>query len=141
MMNSHNFSISSNLTQMVNFPTWISDCDCHSPAFLDLFSSCNTSIGYTMAFTSLVNYDHVVLLVSINFLTNSKQVTLFHCIAYDYSLAVWDSLWDHLRGVPWEDIFKLRVSAAASEFCVWFQVRVDVYIPYRMYQVKCHSCP
>ena len=33
-------------------------------------------------------------------------------IAYDY----WESLRDHLRDVPWEDIFKLSASAAASEF-------------------------
>ena len=40
----------------------------------------------------------------------------FHLIAYDYSLADWDGLCDHLRDVPWEDIFKLSASAAASEF-------------------------
>ena len=34
---SYNFSISNDLTQIVNFPTWISDCDSHSPALLDLF--------------------------------------------------------------------------------------------------------
>ena len=33
----YNFSISNDLTQMVNFPIWIPDCDCHSPALLDLF--------------------------------------------------------------------------------------------------------
>ena len=41
-----------------------------------------------------------------------------HCIAYDYSCADWDGLQDHLRDVPWEDIFKFDASAAAaSEFC------------------------
>ena len=33
------FCISKNLTQMVNFPTLIPDCDSHSPALLDLFLS------------------------------------------------------------------------------------------------------
>ena len=33
----YNISISNDLTQMVNFPTQIPDCDSHSPAFLDLF--------------------------------------------------------------------------------------------------------
>ena len=33
----YNFSISNDLTQMVNFPTQIPDCDSHSPALLDLF--------------------------------------------------------------------------------------------------------
>ena len=48
---------------------------------------------------------------------------------------------DHLRDVPWEDIFKLSASAAASEFCEWVQVGIDVYIPHKKYQVKPHSSP
>ena len=40
----HNFSISNDLTQMVNFLTRISDCDTHSPALLDLFISSDASI-------------------------------------------------------------------------------------------------
>ena len=43
-------------------------------------------------------------------------------IAYDYSRADWNGLYDHLGDVPWEDIFKLRTSAAVSEFCEWVQV-------------------
>ena len=43
----------------------------------------------------------------------------FHCIAYDYSPADWDSLGDHLRDIPWENIFKLSASAAVSEFFEW----------------------
>ena len=31
----YNFSISNDLTQIVNFPTWIPDCDSHNPALLD----------------------------------------------------------------------------------------------------------
>ena len=46
-----------------------------------------------------------------------------------------------MRDVPWEDIFKLGASAAASEFCEWVQVGTDVYIPHRKYQVKPHSSP
>ena len=33
-----------------------------------------------------------------------------------------DGLRDHLRDVPWEAIFKLSASAAASKFCEWVQV-------------------
>ena len=62
-------------------------------------------------------------------------------MAYDYSHADWDGLCDHLRGVPWEDIFKLSASAAASEFCEWVQVGIDVYIPHCKYQVKPHLSP
>ena len=46
-----------------------------------------------------------------------------------------------MRDVPWDDIFKLSASAAASEFCEWVQVGIDVYIPHRKYQVKPHSSP
>ena len=55
------------------------------------------------------------------------------------SCADWDSLCDHSRDVPWEDAFKLSASAAASEFCEWAQVEIDVYIPHRKYQVEPHS--
>ena len=37
----YNFSISNDLTQIVNFPTRIPGCDSHSPALLDLFISLN----------------------------------------------------------------------------------------------------
>ena len=136
-----NFSISNDLTQRVNFPTWIPDCDSHSPALLDLFLSSDASICSTMAFPLLGSSDHVAVSVSIDFPINSKQDTPFHCMAYDYSRADWDGLCDHLRDVPWEDIFKLSASAAASEFCEWVQVGIDVYIPHRKYQVKPHSSP
>ena len=94
-----------------------------------------------MAFPPLGNSDHVVVSVSIDFPINSKQDTPFHRVTYDYSRADWDGLHDHLRDVPWEDIFKLSASAAASEFFEWLQVGIDVYIPHRKYQVKPHSSP
>ena len=46
-----------------------------------------------------------------------------------------------MRDVPWEDIFKLGASVAASEFCEWVQVGIDVYIHHRKYQVKPDSSP
>ena len=94
-----------------------------------------------MAFPPLGNSDHVVVSVSIDFPINAKQDTPFHRVAYDYSRAEWDGLRDRLRDVPWEDIFKLSASAAASEFCEWVQVGIDVYIPHHKYQVKPHSSP
>ena len=113
----YNFSISKDLTQMVNFPTRIPDCDSHSPALLDLFLSSDASVCSTVAFPLLENTDDVVVSVSIDFLSNSKRDAPFDRIAYDYSRADWDGLRDHLRDVPWEDIFKLGASAAAREFC------------------------
>ena len=125
-----------NFSQMVNFPTRIPDCDSHSPALLDWFISSDANIGSTMAFPPLGNSDHIVVSVSIDFPTNSQREAPFHRIAYDYSRADWGGLRDHLRDVPWEDIFKLGSSAAVSEFCEWVQVGIDVYIHRRKYQVK-----
>ena len=101
---------------MVNFPTRIPDCDSHNPVLLDLCFSSDASICSTMAFSPLRNSDHVLVSVSIDFPTNLKQGALFHCIAYDYTSAELDSLHYHLRDFPREDIIKLNVSAAASEF-------------------------
>ena len=84
---------------MVNFPTWIPDCDCHSPALWDLFLSYDASICSTMAFPTLGNSDHVFISVSIDFPVNSKRDPPNHHITYDYSLADWDGLRDHLKDV------------------------------------------
>ena len=92
-----------------------------------------------MACPPFGNSDHVVVSVSIDFPINSNQNALFHHTTYDYSRADWDGLCDYLRDVPWEDIVKLSVSAAASEFCKWVQVGMDVYIPHLTDQVKPHS--
>ena len=121
--------------------TWIPDCHSHSPALLDLLIFSDTSICSTLAFPPLGNSDNVVVSVSIDFSTNSQREVPFHRIAYDYSRADWDGLCNHLKDVPWEDIFKLGASAAASEFCEWIQVGIDVSIPHRKYQVKPHSSP
>ena len=118
-----------------------SQTDSHSPALLDFFLSSDASICSTMAFPPLGNSDHVVVPVSIDFPSYSQRDAPFHRIAYDYSRADWDGLRDHLRDVPWEDIFKLSASAAASEFCEWVQVGIDVYIPHQKYQVNPHSSP
>ena len=133
----YNSSITNDLTQMVNFPTQIPDRDSHSLALLDLFDA---SVCSTMAFPPLGNSDHVVS-VSIGFPSNLQRDDPFHRIAYDYSRANWDGLCDHLRDVPLEDIFKLGASVAASVFCEWVQVGIDVYISHRKFQVKPHSSP
>ena len=94
------FQISNDLTQMVNFPTRIPDCDSHNPALLDLFLSSEASICSTMAFSTLGNSNHAFVSISIDFPTSSQRDAPFHRIAYDYSRADWDGLYDHLRDVP-----------------------------------------
>ena len=115
----YNFSISNDLTQIVNFPIRMSVYDSHSPALLDLFISSDPSICSTKAFPPLGNSDHVDVSVSVDFPITSKQDTLFYRVAYEYSRADWDGLHDHLRDVPWENIFKLSASAAGSKFREW----------------------
>ena len=51
-----------------------------------------------------------------------------------------ESLCDHLRDVPWENIFKLSASAA-SEFCEWVHIGIDGYILRQMYQDKSQLSP
>ena len=65
-----------------------------------------------MAFMLLLLY--MLLSLSIDFLSNSQWDAPFYHIGYDYSCADWDGLRDHLRDVPWQDIFRLSASAVAS---------------------------
>ena len=97
------------LTQMVNFPTQISDSDSHIPALLVLFFSADVSICSMM-----VKSDHIIVSVSIDFPSTQN-----FC-------ADWDCLHHHLGDVPLEDICKLRASAVASKFCEWVRVGMDV---------------
>ena len=83
----YNFSISNDLTQIVNFPSRIPDCDSHSPPRLDLFISSDASICSTMVFPSFGNFDHIAVSVSIDFPSDSKGDASFYCIAYDYFCA------------------------------------------------------
>ena len=54
-------SISNNLLQMVNFPTWIPDCHCHSSALLGLFISFDASICFTVV---LLHWEILIMLLS-----------------------------------------------------------------------------
>ena len=133
----------------------IPDCDSHISAFLDFFLSCLFGFLYLFlfflfftlficsgkAFAPLGSSGHVIVSGSIDFPSNSQWDDPFHRIAYDYCCADWNSLRDHLRDVPWEDMFKLSASAAGGQISTWVQVGIDVYIPHRQYQVRPHSSP
>ena len=43
-----------------------------------------------------------------------------------FKLTDQDGLHDHLIDVPGEDIFNVNGSAAACEFCEWFQFGIDI---------------
>ena len=60
---------------------------------------------------------------------------------YSYSKVDWDRLWDHLRDVPWHDIFKHGATYAAKEITEWVEISIDCYIPHRKFQLKPHSSP
>ena len=64
---------------MVNFPTWIPDCDSRSPALLDLFDSPDASICPTMAFPPLGNSDQVTVSVYMTF--HQIYNRMYHFIA------------------------------------------------------------
>ena len=121
---------------MINFPNRIPDRDSLTVPLFCIYFSSDASICSKMSFPPLENSDHAVVSVSIDFQSNSKRDAKFHHIAHDSFRANWDGLRGHLGDVPWEDIFKFGASAATSEFCEWVQVRIDVYIPHRKYQVK-----
>ena len=65
----------------------------------------------------------------------------FHHIIYDYSCADCNGLCDHLRDIPWVDIFQLSGSHVASEFYQWIQAGIDGYFTHCKYQVKPHLSP
>ena len=135
------FSISNDPTRIVNFSTWMLNCDSHNPALLGFFIPFDATICSAMAFPPLGNFDHVFISVSNDFPLNLQSDASFHLMAYGYSRADWDGLDDHLRDILWEDIFGLGSFATASEFCECFQVIIDVYVPHRKYQVKSQSSP
>ena len=77
-----------------------------------------------------LHWEILIMLLS-QFLLTFYQIhnKISYLIAYDYSCADWDGLCDHLRDVPWVDIFKLGASG------------IDVYIPHCKYQIKPYSSP
>ena len=71
---------SCNLTQIVNFPTWIPGCDSHSLALLDFFLSSDTSICSTIACPPLGNSDHVVVFVFSRYFCKQLNIILWFAI-------------------------------------------------------------
>ena len=89
-----NFSISNDVSQMVNFSTRISDIDSQRPALISLFISSQASICSTVTYPPLGNFNHVVVSVSIDFLSNLQR----HAPFSSHSLCwLWRSSWSFKR--------------------------------------------
>ena len=58
-----------------------------------------------------IHWEILTMLLSQFSLTihQTQRDSLFQCTTYDYSRADWDGLHDHLRDMPWEDIFQLGI--------------------------------
>ena len=105
-----------------------------------MFFSSDASICSTMAFPPFGKSDHVVSQFPLTLCQthNGMPLSITQLMT---THADWDGLRDHLRDILQEDIFKLSVSAAGSEFCEWVQVGIEVYLSHHKYQVRPHSFP
>ena len=96
------------ITRIVNFPNRIPDCDSHSPVLLDFlfFWRCICSTIVSLHWKTLIMLSQFPL----TFSSNSKQYAPTGCPVLSYSLWLFScwvhGLCDHLRDVPWEDIFR-----------------------------------
>lgn len=103
------------------FPAWILYCLCHSPTLLDLFwiyQSSDPCICCAVVFPPLGNSGQSCC--NIDFLSNLEGDVHFLLIPFDYYRAYWNGLCNHLRDIPWTNIFKLCACVTASEFCNCF---------------------
>ena len=78
-------------SNVLNFLTWITDCDSHSPALLDLFLSSGARICSTMAFPPLGNSANVFVFGDFNvhhkdWLTHSGGTDRPGELCYNFSI-------------------------------------------------------
>ena len=96
-------------------------------------------ISFFLDSPPLRNSDHVVVSISTDFSSNTKQdfPASSHSL-WLFSFRLGRSLW-------WFEIFSLwrylSSAAAATEFCEWVQFGIDVYFPQHKYQVKARTSP
>ena len=113
---------------MVNFSTQIPDCDSHSSALFNFFLLTQV---FVLQWLSIHWEIHIIFLSQFPLTFHQICIRMSHFIALLLTRADYDSRNDHLKDIPWEDVFRLSASVAASEFCEWVQVGIDVYIPHR----------
>ena len=103
------------LTQIVDFPTRIHDRNDRQPYLLDLFLCSNPDSCTVASHPPLGESDHMVVSVDVKFVVKSTNEHPYHSTIYLYNKVDWDGLSDHLRDVPWLDIFKHDATYAAEE--------------------------
>ena len=74
----HDFALSQDLTQIVDFPTRIPDRDDHQPYLLDLFICSNPEKCSASAHPPLGNSDHLVVCVDVELMVNSTNEHPYH---------------------------------------------------------------
>ena len=140
LVNSYNFPVSNDFTQMVNFLTWIPDCNSHGPVLLTFFSS-DPSICFIMAFLPFWNSNHVFVSVSTDFLSNSKEVLplfiaqIMTILVLNWMVFVF--IWEMFQ---WRISLNLVLLLLLLNFLSEYQFEL-MYIPHCRYQFKAHSCP
>ena len=138
LVNSVGIFVSNDLSEMVNFPTWISDWFLQSCSFGFIFLLMLVFVLYSLSL-----HWEVLIMLSQFLLTFHHIHNWLPCfIALLLTILV---LIGTVFVIIWE-MFCGRISlnsasAAANEFFECFQAGSDVYIPYQKYQLKLHSSP
>ena len=124
----YNFSISNNLTQMIDFPTGILDCVYHGSALLDLFISFD--LVFVLQWLSL-HWKNTVMFLSlfpfISFILKKE------CFLIEMVFMV---IWEMLHGRMSLNLVLLPLLPPSFLIRSWWEL---MYISHWKYQVKPHS--
>ena len=141
----YNMSALYHLTKMDCCPARFFDCYSYSRTFLDLFLSFNLVFFFCSCFPPIGKFGLLLPQFPSTFRQTQKWMPKsgrpFFIAQLMIVLVLIGTIFDHLRNIPSEVIFKLDASTAAAEFCEWVQVVIDVHISHRKYYVKPYSSP
>ena len=84
----------------------------HWPALVELFLTSDHGLCSVEAFAPLGNFDCVVVSIYVDFAATSEKDAPYYHKAFDYRRVDWDDFHDHLRDVPWNDIYIYGASKA-----------------------------
>ena len=121
----HNFAVSHDLTQIIDFPTRIPDVEHHFQYILDLFLSSTPELFQSFPNTPLGTSDHLVVTVNINLPQKQSTDVPFHRTVYRYNQADWDTFRSYLADAPTKSFFKHHASKAAKLVSDWIAAGSD----------------